>query len=109
VGTAKVKGRLVDMGEYPAGVPSDNEEYIVGELYQIKNNHEFSWAMGQLDDYEGVHAEEEQERHYQRAITDVICNDMTLQAWIYWFNGDTAGRPVIVSGDIIEYVQSKHR
>jgi gamma-glutamylcyclotransferase (GGCT)/AIG2-like uncharacterized protein YtfP len=107
VGNARVKGRLVDMGTYPAGVPVEGEHYIIGELYQIKNSHEFSWAMGQLDDYEGVNAESEEERHYQRAVTDVYCNDMVLQAWIYWYHGDTSGRPVIESGDMLQYLQDK--
>ncbi len=107
VGDAKVKGKLVDMGAYPAGVPTDEERYIVGELYQIKHRNEFSWAMGQLDDYEGVNAEEEQERLYGREVTDVIAGDMTLQAWIYWYLGDTTGRPVIECGDMLQYVHEK--
>lgn len=107
VGNAKVKGKLVDMGAYPAGVPTDEERYIVGELYQIKHRNEFSWAMGQLDDYEGVNAEEEQERLYGREVTDVIAGDMTLQAWIYWYLGDTTGRPVIECGDMLQYVHEK--
>ena len=97
----------MDMGAYPAGVPTDEERYIVGELYQIKHRNEFSWAMGQLDDYEGVNAEEEQERLYIREVTDVIAGDMTLQAWIYWYHGDTTGRPVIESGDMLQYVHEK--
>ena len=108
VGNAKVKGILVDMGEFPAGIPCEEERYITGELYQIKNSHEFSWAMGQLDDYEGVNAEEEHEHQYRRAVTEVICNDMPLEAWIYWYNGDTSGRPVIASGDILEYLRTRN-
>lgn len=107
VGNAKVKGKLLDMGTYPAGVPTDEERYIVGELYQIKHRNEFSWAMGQLDDYEGVNAEEEHERVYARSVTDVIAGDMTLQAWIYWYHGDTSGRPVIESGDMLQYVHER--
>ncbi len=106
-GDAKVKGKLVDMGAYPAGVPTEEEKYITGELYQIKNMHEFSWAMGQLDDYEGANAEAEEDRLYQRSVTDVHCNDMTLQAWIYWYHGDTSGRPVIESGDMLQYIRDK--
>ena len=96
-----------DMGTYPAGVPTDEERYIVGELYQIKHRNEFSWAMGQLDDYEGVNAEEEHERLYGRSVTEVIAGDMTLEAWIYWYHGDTSGRPVIESGDMLQYVHEK--
>lgn len=106
-GIAKVKGKLVDMGAYPAGIPTEEDRYITGELYQIKNSNEFSWAIGQLDDYEGVDAEAPEERLYQRAITDVVYNDMTLPAWIYWYRGDTSGRPVIESGDMLQYLRDK--
>ena len=107
VGPAKVKGRLVDMGAYPAGIPTDEAHYIIGELYQIKNANEFSWAMGQLDDYEGVNAEEEHERLYGRAVTEVIAGEMTLEAWIYWYLGDISGQPVVESGDILQYMAGK--
>ena len=74
VGDAKVKGKLFDMGSYPAGIPAEEEVFIVGELYQIKHENEFSWAFGQLDDYEGVNVEEDEMQLYRREITDVIYN-----------------------------------
>jgi gamma-glutamylcyclotransferase (GGCT)/AIG2-like uncharacterized protein YtfP len=52
-GIGKVNGKLFDMGTYPAAVPAA-DTFIVGELYTIRNEEEFSWAIGQLDDYEGV-------------------------------------------------------
>ncbi|MBE2230511.1 MAG: gamma-glutamylcyclotransferase [Chitinophagaceae bacterium] len=108
VGNARVKGKLYDMGEFPAGVPADADAWISGELYQISNPQEFSWAMGQLDDYEGVFAEPGETSHYYRALTTVVCNDMELEAWIYWYRGDVNGRPVISSGDMLEYLRSKN-
>lgn len=107
VGDAKVKGKLYDMGSYPAGIPANEEVFIVGELYQIKNENEFSWAFGQLDDYEGVNVEEDEMQLYRREITDVIYNGPVTKAWIYWFNGDVSGKPVIASGDMIEYLNQK--
>lgn len=108
IGEARVKGKLYDMGSYPAGVPSgDDNGYIVGELYQAKNEHEFSWAIGQLDDYEGVDVEADEVQLYRREVTDAICNDETTRAWIYWYNGDVSTRPVIASGDMLEYMRNK--
>ncbi len=95
------------MGSYPAGIPAEEEVFIVGELYQIKHENEFSWAFGQLDDYEGVNVEEDEMQLYRREITDVICNGLVTKAWIYWFNGEVSGRPVIASGDMIEYLNQK--
>ena len=51
VAPAKVKGLLYDLGDYSAAVPTDADNFINGELYQLKNEAEYGWAMAQLDDY----------------------------------------------------------
>jgi gamma-glutamylcyclotransferase (GGCT)/AIG2-like uncharacterized protein YtfP len=107
IGDAKVKGRLYDMGSYPAGIATTDDHFIIGELYQAKNEHEFSWAIGQLDDYEGVSVEADEVQLYRREVADVFINGETVKAWIYWFNGDVAGRPEITSGDMMEYLHKK--
>lgn len=107
VGNAKVLGKLVDLGEYPAAVPAENEHYIVGELYKIKHENEFSWAFGQLDDYEGVAAEEDEIQLYRREIAEAEMNGNKIKAWVYWYNGDVTGKPVIASGDVLQYLQQK--
>ena len=107
VGEAKVKGKLFDMGSYPAGIPSQENDFIVGELYVVKQENEFNWAIGQLDDYEGVSVEPDEVQLYRREITDVYNNGQVSQAWIYWYNGDVSGRPEIASGDMLEYLQQK--
>jgi len=107
IGEAKVKGKLYDMGSYPAGVPAEDESFIIGELYQAKNEHEFSWAIGQLDDYEGVAVEPDEVQLYRREVTEVHLNNDISKAWIYWYNGNVANRPVIASGDMMEYLHKK--
>lgn len=107
IGEARVRGKLFDMGSYPAGVPGNDNHFIVGELYQAKNEHEFSWAIGQLDDYEGVSVEPDEVQLYRREVTEVQLNGGLTQAWIYWYNGDTQGRPLIASGDLMEYMKQK--
>ncbi len=42
ISEAKVRGRIFDMGNYPAGVPSRDNVFITGELYVAKSIHEFS-------------------------------------------------------------------
>ena len=107
VGEAKAKGKLYDLGDYPAAIPVSEDYFILGELYTIKNEQEFSWAMAQLDDYEGLNVEANEERLYQRKITDVFINDLVTTAWVYWYIGDVTGKPVIASGDILEYLNNK--
>lgn len=106
-GPARVKGQLFDMGEFPAAVPAQSDHYIVGELYSLKNADEFGWAFGQIDDYEGVVTELGEIPLYRRATTTVECNGYSSQAWIYWYNGDVSGYPVIESGDVLEYRAQK--
>lgn len=106
-GEARVRGKLFDMGIYPAGIPTNDSSFIIGELYTIKNESEFSWAMGQLDDYEGVSVEPDEVQLYKRALTEVIVNETVTHAWIYWYNGDTSGRPPIASGDLMQYMRDK--
>jgi gamma-glutamylcyclotransferase (GGCT)/AIG2-like uncharacterized protein YtfP len=107
VGNAKVKGLLYDMGNYPAGVESTTDHYIVGELYVLKEQSEFDWAFAQLDDYEGTNMEPGETPLYRRNVTVSILNETPIPAWIFWYVGDTNGRPVIESGDILEYLKSK--
>jgi len=105
-GDAKVNGKLFDLGPYPAGIPAD-DGFIVGELYSIRNEAEFGWAMGQLDDYEGVSTEADETQLHRRELVDVFTENITTKAWIYWYNGSVEGRPFIESGDLIQYLQQK--
>ena len=104
---AKVRGKLIDMGSYPAGIPSNDNHFIIGEMYKINQENEFPWAIGQLDDYEGVSVEPDEVQLFRREITEVYLNGQVNQAWIYWYNGDTSGKPVIASGDMMQYLQEK--
>src|SRR4030095_9644667 len=105
-GAAKVKGRLFDLGSYPAAVPA-SDGFIIGELYTIRNESEFGWAIGQLDDYEGVSVEPDEIQLYKRELVDVFLENSTTSAWIYWYRGSVEGKPVIESGDLIQYLQQK--
>jgi gamma-glutamylcyclotransferase (GGCT)/AIG2-like uncharacterized protein YtfP len=103
----KVKGKLYDLGEYPAALPTTEEAYIIGELYEANSPDEFNWAIGQLDDYEGVHPEEGEVQLYERALTTIYTDKGEFNAWIYWYKCDVADKPVIASGDVLEYVKQK--
>lgn len=107
-GNARVKGKLFDGGDYPAAIPSTDEDcFIVGELYLARTPKEFSWAIAQLDDYEGVVVEKPEQPLYRREIADVYINDAIVPAWIYWYNGSLDDKPLIESGDVLEYLKNK--
>lgn len=108
VGEATVKGTMYDMGSYPVVVPLDTGRFIKGELYEINNPAEFSFALAQLDDYEGLHPEEGHEVFFERQVVDVFMDDKTVNAWIYWYNRHVSDKPVIESGDMREYAKAKN-
>lgn len=108
VGDAKVKGKLFDLGTYPAGVPVSDENFIIGELYNIKHKSEVAWAMGQLDDYEGISVEPDEVQLYKRELVDAYIDNTITRAWIYWYVGSTDGKPLIKSGDMIQYLREKN-
>jgi gamma-glutamylcyclotransferase (GGCT)/AIG2-like uncharacterized protein YtfP len=106
-GDARVKGKLFDLGLYPAGVRSNEEIFIKGELYTIKNELEFGWAFAQLDDYEGVSVEPDEVQLYKRELVEVFIEEDVTLAWIYWYNGSVEEKPLIECGDLIQYLQQK--
>jgi gamma-glutamylcyclotransferase (GGCT)/AIG2-like uncharacterized protein YtfP len=106
-GNAKVKGKLYDLGNYPAGIPGNDHDFIIGELYYAKEENEFAWAIAQLDDYEGVLVEAGESPLYRRELTEVHMNEQVISAWVYWYNGDVSNSPLIESGDLILYLQQK--
>lgn len=107
VSDARVKGTLYDLGTYPAALPTPAEHWILGELYQLKQDQDFEWAIEQLDDYEGLHVEEGETPLYKRDLTTVFTPDHSTRAWIYWYNESIEGKPVIASGDTLAYFRNK--
>jgi gamma-glutamylcyclotransferase (GGCT)/AIG2-like uncharacterized protein YtfP len=109
LGNAKVKGYLYDMGSYPAAIPTSDEAYIIGELYELKEGGNFSWAIEQLDDYEGVEPEEGEHPMYRRDLATVYFDHQITKAWIYWFNGTIDEQPLINSGDVLQFIHQKSK
>ena len=107
VSEARVRGKLFDMGSYPAGVATHDNTFITGELYKLNRESDFSWVIGQLDDYEGVNVEPDEMQLFRREIAEVFTNGGITHAWIYWYSGDVSGKLLITSGDILHYMQQK--
>ena len=109
IGKAKVKGILSDLGNNPVAKPTTENYFIKGELYKINDRDEFSFAIGQLDDYEGVRPEAYESPLYKRELAIVFQEDESkVNAWVYWYNGDVEGKPIIHSGDVLEYAKSRN-
>lgn len=105
VGNAKTKGVLSVLEKIIVGTPCNEDRFIHGELYQVREQNQFSFAIGQLDEYEGVHPEPPQQPMYERSITTVISeNGDEYEAWVYWYKGDIKDLPVIESGDVLDFL-----
>jgi gamma-glutamylcyclotransferase (GGCT)/AIG2-like uncharacterized protein YtfP len=107
LGPARTRGELYDLGDYPAAIPSGGEDYIQGELYQLKPDKDFAWVMEQIDDYEGLHVEAGETPLYRREMASVEISGKNTEAWVYWYNQGISGFPRVVSGDVLEYLESK--
>lgn len=105
-GTAK--GKLYDLGLYPAALPAADGR-LIGELFVANSEEDFDWAISQLDDYEGLNPEADETPLYRRELVEVLHNGNSTQAWIYWYNGSVEDKPVIASGDVMEYFKNKNQ
>lgn len=107
-GEAKTKGLFYEKTNVPIAVPTSENNFIIGEVYSLKNEAEFTWAFEQLDDYEGLHVLPNEQPLYRREIIEIIQNGNVENAWVYWYNGDIAGLQRIETEDLLEYFNNKN-
>jgi gamma-glutamylcyclotransferase (GGCT)/AIG2-like uncharacterized protein YtfP len=93
IGRGRVAGALFEIGSYPGMTPAQSEDdTVVGEVFQLADP-EALWP--ELDEYEG--------NAYERRDVPVHMDDGGLvNAWVYYYRGDTSGKPRIVSGDWLQ-------
>ena len=109
LGDGLVKGRFYDKGEYPVALPTTEEAFLIGELYEANNPESFHWAIAQLDDYEGLNVMPGETPLYRREIVEILHNGSSRQtAWIYWYNDSIESLPAVETGDIFVYLQQKN-
>jgi gamma-glutamylcyclotransferase (GGCT)/AIG2-like uncharacterized protein YtfP len=95
-------GLLYELGCFPGAVPGAGT--VHGELLRLHDPE--VWTV--LDQYEGYDADGEDDSLFvRRRVSLRVPADQA--AWIYWFNGDPAGRPRVPSGDWTTYVEDRPR
>ncbi len=98
IGLGTAKGRLYDLGEYPAAVP-DQRKRIVGELYSLEAGKNAE-ILAVLDEYEEYNASNPEQSLYIRKKTQVKLDGQEgLNAWIYWYNKPLDAQRLIPTGD----------
>lgn len=109
-GNASVKGTIYDMGTFPVGVSIDTGRIIRGELYEIRNPKELSFILAQLDDYEGLYPDDGEDIYYKRELVNTTSETgEEVIAWIYWYNKDTSGKPIVESEYMMSYPERKQQ
>jgi len=103
IAKATTFGNIYDMGEYPGAVPAQPPALINGELYKVNHTDEFSFAIKQLDDYEGFLVEAGEIPLFRREPVNVMHDTIITSSWIYWYNRDVEGKTVIPNGDVLAY------
>jgi len=92
-----VSGRLLDLGDYPAFVPSaERTPRVHGEVYTFGD---LDAVFRDIDSVEDFHGYEPPEGEYVRALVRVDLDARERIAWTYVFAGDSSGHPIISSGD----------
>ena len=102
LGSAQVRGRLYDFGDYPGVVLDDSCRTLVrGELVALPDEK----MLELLDRYEEFDPENPKKSLFIRKKAKVgLANGSTREGWIYVYNKRPGNAPLIRGGD---YVRSK--
>lgn len=102
LGEGTVRGRLYDLGEYPGAVLDEEAVSVVrGRVFELPDDPS---VLEALDDYECVEPNDLAASLFIRnTATAKMANGEELACWIYTYNRDVTGKPVIEDGDYLAY------
>lgn len=100
-----LKGKLFDLGEYPA-VVDDNKTSgkVKGEVYTINNADK---VFNILDEYEGIHDPEPEYSRRKKIVA--VSKNKNIKSWVYLY-----AKPMerhikqIESGDYLAFIKDKN-
>ena len=101
VGTATVKGRLYDLGEYPGAILDPGATSLIyGVIYRLPRN---KAMLAELDLYEEVDPLAPHANLFARTKCSAKTSDGRIfECWIYTYNGDVTAAPLIPGGNYAE-------
>lgn len=96
IAEATVKGSLYDLGAYPGLLLNESESFVSGEAYEVDEE-----TLDELDEFEAS-------SDYWRKQVEIFIGAERKTGWTYSPNAESCShRPLITSGDWIEYARSK--
>ena len=103
LGTARVPGRLVDVGRYPGLLPGPGE--VTGEIHRVSDA-----LLVRLDAVEEVVPGDRAASQYWREQVPVIAGVLTgCKVWTYVYNRPSTGLTPIAHGDYRRYIREVGR
>jgi gamma-glutamylcyclotransferase (GGCT)/AIG2-like uncharacterized protein YtfP len=93
-----IKGRLVDLGSYPAYVPFSSG-LVVGEIWEIDE-----YMMQVLDLVEGYDPESQEGLYVRKAVSVTCSNGKVIRAQVYVWNMELFGTEPVDTGEITDYL-----
>ncbi|HLZ88747.1 MAG TPA: gamma-glutamylcyclotransferase family protein [Puia sp.] len=105
VGQAKIGAALYDIGRYPGAVKDRTGKEVVGDVFLVSDP---AAVFGVLDKYEGFEERRAADSEFVRRKGKVrLRGGKELNAWIYWYNFDPAGKTMIRYKDYLNYLKNK--
>ena len=108
IGLSEIKGKMYDVGKYPAALPvKKNEKSVIkGEVIKINDPGK---VLKVLDRYEGYNPKNlESSEYYRDKQKLVLPNGKKIEAWVYWYNFPVEGKKRIRHKDYLDYLKKKH-
>lgn len=96
LGRARVGGRLYRISYYPGLVP-DVGASVWGDAYRLPEAG-LAALWERLDAFEEIRGQADDEYYRGRGVVRLESGEV-VEAWIYWFQGDTAGLDPVPGGD----------
>lgn len=102
VGTAHIRGRLYDLGDYPGAIlDASAGTTISGEVFAIPNE---PALLSILDSYEGFDSSDLHNSLFVRKQHRVTLSDgRKLKCWVYVYNRALGEAHLVVGGDYAEF------
>jgi gamma-glutamylcyclotransferase (GGCT)/AIG2-like uncharacterized protein YtfP len=105
LGPSEIRGKLYDIGKYPAALPAGkNEKSVIrGEVIKINDP---AKVMKLLDRYEGYDPKKLRNSEYYREKESLVLQDgKKVEAWVYWYNFPVDGKKRIRHKDYLNYLK----
>jgi gamma-glutamylcyclotransferase (GGCT)/AIG2-like uncharacterized protein YtfP len=103
-GRGSIKGKLFDLGIYPAAVPASDAR-VWGEVFEMSDAPKVLAALDRIEGYR--QAEPDRSLYMRSRVAATLDDGSSEDVWVYFYNAPLGRAPRIASGDYIEHLRSK--